>query len=89
MYVLIMQDKYGGIYLSEQIEYYLNKKSAVISLKEHRDNNRDSRYHLIRVDLDPARYPEYLTDSSDIIYEGELYKDIDKCLILGEYERYV
>lgn len=89
MYVIVMKDKYGGIYLCEQIEYYLDKKTADARLKDLRENNRDSRYQLIRVDLDAARYPEYLKKSNDIIYEGDLYTDIDKCMISGEYKNYV
>ena len=89
MYVIVMQDKYGGMYLCEQIEYYLDKQTADSRLEDLRKNNRDTRYLLIRVDLDAAKYPEYSNKINEIVYEGRLYTDIDKCMISGEYKSYV
>ena len=85
MYVLILKDKYGGIYLCEQIEYYLSLESAMLARRENAKANRDNRYLLIKVNLNPECYREYQEETNKIIYEGDLYTDIDKCLLSGDY----
>ena len=86
MYVLILKDKYGGIYLCEQIEYYFTLESVLLARREYAKANRDSRYEVIKVNLKPESYREYQEKTNQIIYEGDLYTDIDKCLLSGDYE---
>lgn len=86
MYVILLKDKYNGIYLCEQIEYYLALESAMLAQREYAKSNRDSRYDVIRVNLIPESYKEYQEQTNKIIYEGDLYTDIDKCLLSGDYE---
>ena len=85
MYVLILKDKYGGIYLCEQIEYYLTFESVMIARREYAKSNRDNRYEVIKVDLNPESYREYQEETNEIFYEGKLYSDIDECLLSGDY----
>lgn len=85
MYVILMKDKFNGLSLCEQIEYYLDRESAIKSCKEHEAANRDVRYHVIKVDLKPESYIEYKHHTHEIYYEGVLYTDIDKCIIEGDY----
>lgn len=86
MYVIIMKDVYGGIYLSEQILYYTTRIEAREDIRDMIKNNRDTCYTLIKVDLTASNYIEYKDGVHDIRYEGKLYKDIEKCLSTGEYE---
>lgn len=85
MYVILMKDKYGGIYLNEQILFYDNLRESVMCARNMSLNNRDTMYQLIKLDLNSYEYEEYKTNSHDIIYEGKLYTDIDKCIIEGKY----
>ena len=89
MYVLMLKDKYGGIYLCEQIEYYLSLASVLKARKEYAEANRDTRYTIIRVNLNPESYREYQEKTNQIIYEDALYNDIDKCLLSGDYIRLI
>lgn len=86
MYVIMMKDKYNGIYLCEQILFYVNLTEALQARHNMAIHNRDTMYQVIRVDLLPTVYEEYEKGSHDIIYKGRLYNDIDKCLIEGEYD---
>lgn len=86
MYVIMMKDKDNGLYLCEQILFYLKLSDALKARYNMAIHNRDTMYQVIRVDLLATIYEEYEKGSHDIIYEGRLYKDIDKCLIEGEYD---
>lgn len=86
MYVIMMKDKDNGLYLSEQILFYVNLADALKARYNMAIHNRDTMYQIIRVDLQPAMYEEYEKRSHDIIYEGLLYNDIDKCIIEGKYD---
>lgn len=86
MYVIIMKDMYGGIYLSEQILFYVNQFEARDVIRTMIRFNRDTCYSLIKVNLAASNYSEYKEETHYIKYEGTLYNDIDKCLSSGEYE---
>lgn len=86
MYVIMMKDKENGLYLCEQILFYVNQCLALKARHNMAIHNRDTMYQLIRVDLQPAMYEEYDKGTHDIIYEGALYTDIDKCIIEGNYD---
>lgn len=85
MYVILLIDKYNGLYLCEQIEYYLDRESAINRCKDYEAANRDTRYQVIKVDLNPESYTEYKQHTHDINYEGVLYIDIDRCIFEGDY----
>lgn len=86
MYVIIMKDMEGGIYLSEQILFYGNRDAARDAARDLIRNNRDTCYSLIKVDLTATNYREYKEGVHYIIYEGTLYNDIDKCISSGNYD---
>lgn len=85
MYVILLKDKYNGLYLCEQFEYYLDRETAINRCKEYEAANRDTIYHVIKVELNPESYTEYKQHTHNIIYEGALYNDIDRCIFEGDY----